>query len=228
MWVEAATRAGLDLSGFDPAAPLADRVEWAQTRGLGIAAVLSRFSSKMQHSTSSQVEECVTFAAWHEIYPPPEYVCVDEAVSGRKARRDGLERVKELLTECRAQILLVYKVSRLFRLAYKGYAFFQEELVEEGLRGISVSQGIDTRDEKTWKNLTYLHGIMDEMLLESIADHVRSGIKSLFLAGYTTGALTVGYRPVEVPGAAPTNRGRPRTMPQVVPEVAQLICQHYQ
>ena len=47
-------------------------------------------------------------------------------------------------------------------------------------------------------------GLMDEILLETIADHVRSGIKSLFVAGYATGALPVGYRPVEVPGARPT------------------------
>jgi hypothetical protein len=227
-WMEAATRAGLDLSGFDPDAPLADRIAWAQARGLGIAAVLSRYSSKMQHSTASQVEECVSFAAWHQIYAPPEYFCIDEAVSGRKARREGLDRVKQLLKERRAQILLVYKVSRLFRVAYKGYAFFQEELVEEGLRGISVSQGIDTRDEKTWKGLTCLHGLMDEMLLETIADHARSGLKSLFLLGYVTGALPVGYRPVEVPGAQRTNQGRPRRMQQVIPEVADRIRQHYE
>jgi DNA invertase Pin-like site-specific DNA recombinase len=227
LWTEAAGRAGLDLSGFDPAAPLADRVAWARARGLGIAAVLSRFSSKLQHSTAAQIEDCITFAAWHRLYTPPEYLCVDEAVSGRKARREGLDRVKQILKERRAETLLVFKVSRLFRVAYKGYAFFEEELVEEGLRGVSVSQGIDTRDEKTWKGLTYLHGIMDEMLLEAIADHVRSGIKSLFLAGYVTGALPVGYRPAEVPGARPTNRGRPRTMPQVVPEVAERIREHF-
>jgi hypothetical protein len=69
---------------------------------------------------------------------------------------------------------------------------------------------------------------MDEMLLETIGDHVRSGIKSLFLAGYVTGALSVGYRPVEVPGGRPTNRGRPRTMPQIIPEAANLIRQHYE
>jgi len=57
-WLEAAAKAGIDLSGFDPAASLADRIAWARQQGLGIATILSRFSSKLQHSTQSQVEDC--------------------------------------------------------------------------------------------------------------------------------------------------------------------------
>src|SRR5262245_56237583 len=87
-WVEAAGKAGVDLRGFRPDAPLAERLAWARGQGLEIAAVLSRFSTKLQHSTQTQVQENVEFAAWHRMYPPPEYVCVDEAVSGRKTRRD--------------------------------------------------------------------------------------------------------------------------------------------
>ena len=180
----------------------------------------------MQHSTQAQVEDEIEFAAWHEIYVRPEFICVDEAVSGRKMWRDGLIRCKLILEKRLAQTLLVFKVSRLFRVAYRGYAFFQEEIVEEGLRAVSVSQGIDTNHE-SWKKLAYLHGLMDEMLLETIADHVRSGLKSLAQMGYATGPLTVGYRPVEVPGAPPTNRGKPRTVPSVNPDVAKLIVQHY-
>ena len=70
--------------------------------------------------------------------------------------------------------------------------------------------------------------MMDEMLLDTIADHCRAGLKTLFQQGFTTGAIPVGYRRVEVPGAPLTNRGLPRTMPQVDPEVAKLIKQHYE
>src|SRR5262249_36955040 len=155
--------------------------------------------SKMSHSTQAQVEEAVTFAAWNKLYPPPEFINVDEGVTGRKLRRDGLDRCKRILEQRLAQTLLVFKVSRLFRGAHPGYAFFQEEIVDEGLRAISVSQGIDTRDEKTWKTLAHIHGLMDEMLIDTIADHVRSGLKSLARMGYVTGPLTVGYRPVDLP-----------------------------
>jgi site-specific DNA recombinase len=227
-WAEAAAKAGIDLSGFDPEAPLAKRLAWATQYGLDIATVLSRYSSKMQHSTADQVRDCVTFAAWHKQYPAPEFICVDEATSGRKDRRNGLERVKLILEDRLAHTLLVFKVSRLFRVAYKGFAFFQEQIVDKGLRAVSVSQGIDTTNDKIWKGLAYLHGLMDEMLLDTIADHVRSGLKGLFLAGCVTGALSVGYRPVVIPGAPPTNLGKPRTMPEADPVVASLIRQHFE
>ena len=128
-WVEAATKAGIDLTGFNPEAPLSERITWALSQGLEIGAILSRFSSKLQHSTASQVCDCAVFAAWHKIYGPPEFVCVDEAVSGRKSRRDGLDRIKLILKHKLASVLLVLKVSRLFRAAYKGYQFFNEEVV---------------------------------------------------------------------------------------------------
>ena len=177
-WVEEARKHGIDLSAFDPTASLEDRIAWALSLGLVIGCVLSRFSTKMQHSTTEQVQADIRFAAANKIYVPSEFISVDEGVSGRKSRRDGLERAKSILREKRARVLLVFKVSRLFRAAYRGFMFFQEDVVEEGLRAISVSQGIDTQDEKTWKQLTYLHGIMDEMLLTTIADHVRLGLNA--------------------------------------------------
>jgi DNA invertase Pin-like site-specific DNA recombinase len=227
-WVETAMKAGIDLTGFDPQAPLAERIAWAIQAGLEIAAVLSRFSSKLQHSTRAQVQCNVEYAGHHKMYVPPEFICVDEAQKGRRVRRDGLNRAREILHSRQAQTLLVFKVSRLLRTGYKSFQFVNEEIVEEGLRAVSTSQGIDTRDEKTWKALMYLHGMMDEMLLDTIADHCRAGLKSLFEQGYTTGALTVGYGCVAVPGAPLTNRKLPRTMPKVILEVAKLIKQHYE
>jgi DNA invertase Pin-like site-specific DNA recombinase len=222
-WIEAAKKAGINLTGFDPNAPLAERIAWAIQAGLDIAVVLSRFSSKFQHSTDAQVQYNVEYGAWHGLYTPPEFICVDEAEKGRRMRRDGLQRAKAILKGRQASVLLVFKVSRLLRTGYKSFQFVNEEVVEEGLRAISTSQGIDTLDEKTWKALMYMYGMMDDLLLDTIADHCRAGLRTLFQHGYVTGALPVGYRPVEVPGAPPTNRGRPRTIPQVVPEVATLM-----
>ena len=45
-WVEAAPRAGVDLTGFDADAPLEQRLSWALALGLLIGTVYSRFSSK--------------------------------------------------------------------------------------------------------------------------------------------------------------------------------------
>ncbi len=228
VWIETLQSRTLDVTGFDPNSALSDRLAWATAHGFLIGGVLSRFSSKLQQSTSAQVRENVVFAGSHRIYVPPEFVCVDEAVSGRKSRRDGLTRMTKLLKAKLVRVLLVFKVSRLFRVAYLGFKFFQEEIVEEDLRAISTSQGIDTADTKSWKHLAYLHGIMDEMLVGAIADHVRSGLADMFQRGYVTGGITIGYEGVEVPGAPLTKLGRPRRMPAVSKDTSKLIAEHFQ
>jgi DNA invertase Pin-like site-specific DNA recombinase len=227
VWIETANSRNIDIAGFDANAALSQRLAWATAHGFSIGGVLSRFSIDLQQSTTAQVRDNVQYAASHAIYVPPEYVCVDEAETGRKVRRDGLERMTTLLRSKRVQVLLVFKVSRLFRVGYRGLQYFKEELVEEGLRGISITQGIDTNDEKVWKQLMYMHGMMDEMLLDTIADHVRSGLGNLFRSGFVTGALTVGYEGVEVPGA-PTKRGLPRRIPAKCERTAQMILEHFQ
>lgn len=228
VFIDCAAKCGLDLFGFDPSASLAKRVAWAIAHGFEIGTILSRFSSKLQQSTTAQVHDCLQGATARRIYVPPEYICVDEGKSGRKVQRDGLNRAKQILASGTAKVLLVFKVSRLLRVAYLGFQFFNEEVVEEGLRAISVSQGIDTNDKETWKLLCYMHGIMDEMLLSAIADHSRSGLRNLFRDGYVSGALTLGYAGVEVPEARPTNMGKPRRMPATDPLVASIILQHYE
>lgn len=151
-WMDAATKARLDLSGFRSAAPLVERIAWAKCQGLEIAAVLARDSFTVQHSTADQVRENVEWAGEHQVYPPPEYVCVDEGVVGHKMRRDGLERAQKILQEHLARTLLVFDVSRLVRVTDDGYAFIKKVVVEEGLRAIAVNQGVDTGEE-IWKHL---------------------------------------------------------------------------
>lgn len=227
-WSEMAAVQNFDLTGFNPEATLETRIAWASAKGYEIGTIYSRFSTKLQHSTDDQVRENIQWAAKNRIYVPPELISVDEGVKGKRTQRAGLDRTKAILRERLAKVLLVYKASRLFRQAGKGYQFINEEVVEEGLRAVSVSQGIDTNDRKTWKLQLQIHGIMDDMLLDAIADHVRAGLTGLFLNNWTTGAIGIGYRRKEIPGAPLTNRERPRTMPEVDLEVAELIREHAQ
>lgn len=227
-WSEMAAVCNLDLSGFDPNATLEMRIAWAIAQGYEIGTIYSRFSTKLQHSTEDQVRECIQWAAKNRVYVPPELISVDEGVKGKQIQRAGLDRTKAILRERLARVLIVYKASRLFRLAGKGYQFINEDVVEEGLRAVIVSQGIDTIDLKTWKLQLQIHGIMDDMLLDAIADHVRSGLTGLFIKNWTTGAIGIGYRRKVISGAPLTNRERPRTMPEVDPEAAKLIREHAQ
>ena len=244
-WQDAAEKTDIALSGFDHRAPLDERIAWALEQRLDIGTVYSRFSSKRQHSTGDQVKTCVEHAVAKGIYCPPELACVDEAQRGYRTRRDGLNRMLMILKNRYATVLLVFKASRLYRQAFKGYQLIQQEVVEEDLRAISVTQGIDTADTKAWKMLFQVHGIVDDLVVEATADHVRAGLKGLFARGYTVGALPVGYRRKELPNAPVTNRGLTRTVPEVdrkspdqsdqtdteasaiEPDVAQMIVEHY-
>ncbi|NQT40157.1 MAG: recombinase family protein [Planctomycetes bacterium] len=226
-WREAAERTGSDLSSFDPNSPLDERIAWALKQGLEIGTVYSRYSSKRQHSTPDQVRTCVQHAAQKGIYCPPEYACADEAQRGYRTRREGLDRMLAILKNRCATVLLVFKASRLYRQAFKGYQLIQQEVVEEGLRAISVTQGIDTADTKAWRMLFQVHGIVDDMVIEATADHVRAGLRGLFAHGYTVGALPVGYHRKELPNAPLTNRGLARTVPETDPEAAEMIREHF-
>lgn len=225
-WSEMAASHNTDLKKFDPQLPLETRIAWASENDLEVGTIYSRFSTKLQHSTDDQVRENIQWAAKNRIYVPSELISVDEGVKGKRMQRAGLDRTVAILRSRLAKVLIVYKASRLFRQAGKGYQFINEEVVEEGLRAVSVSQGIDTNDRKTWKLQLQIHGIMDDMLLDAIADHVRSGLTGLFLNNWTTGAIGIGYRRKVIPNAPLTNRQRPRTMPEVDPEAANLIQEH--
>jgi len=227
-WRESAERSGIDLRGFDSSAPLEERIACALSIGLVIGLIYSRYSSKQQHSTDDQVRTCVQHAAAKGIYCPPEYVSADEGQRGYYTRRLGLDRTLLILKHTAASVLLVFKASRLYRQAFKGYALIQQEVVEEGYRAISVTQGIDTADTKAWKMLFQVHGMVDDMVVEATADHVRAGLKGLFSRGYTVGALPIGYRRKELPSGPLTNRGLPRTVPEIDPEVARQIVEHFE
>jgi site-specific DNA recombinase len=225
-WLEAARAAGVDLTHFDPDATLESRIAWALSLGLLIATVYTRFSGKNQHSTDDQARAVVQFAARNAMYVPPELISVDEGTTGRRIRRDGLDRLKAILKAHRASVMLVFKASRLFRQAGEGFRLINDHVVEEGLRAISVSQGIDTDDRRSWKLQLVLHGLADEMLLDAIADHCREGLIGLFLKGWSVGAHGVGYHAVEISDAPKTNLGKPRTGPAVHTKTAELIVRH--
>lgn len=129
VWEEMAVHAGLDVTGFQPSSSFAERVAWAVGRGLSVASALSRYSNKLSHSTEAQVLDNTRYAASHKMYLPPELICVDEAITGRRKRRDGVARMEGILKEKLAGVLLVYKISRLFRSMHQGLRFINEEVV---------------------------------------------------------------------------------------------------
>lgn len=225
-FMETARKLGISLDGFDASASLEERLGWAKRAGLKPGAALSRFSTDLQQSTATQVLQCVRKATELRIFIPVEFLCVDEAVSGKVSRRPGLNRLRYLSEWGLIEAVSLFNLSRLYRNAMKSCLFVAENLVEEGIRCFAAAQDFDT-DSSRWKLVLHIHGIVDELQLDSTSEHVRAGLGNLFRHGNTTGPTTVGYEAVEVEGP-PTKRGLPRTAPRVVEKWAELIRQHAQ
>jgi len=226
-WLSAADAAELKRKGFNPHASFADRIAWMLLHGYTIGVACARYSHELSRSTVDQIVEIMIFTARKKIYVPPEFVCVDEAVTGKKSRRAGLDRAKWLLSSGVATVFAVFKLSRLLRTCYKSVGFIQEEVVDQGLRAISVTQNVDTDDKGNWRKLTYLYGLMDETLLTSIGDHVRSSLKTLASNGYSIGAMTAGFDRVVVEGPQTKAKG-PRTKPAVNERFREMLNRHVQ
>ena len=107
-WQEQAEKAGVDLTSFDLAASLAERMDWARGIGLDVATVYACSNRRHPQPVADQVWECTTFAATNRLYVPPELVSTDEGVSGH---RSGLTRLKAILDGQHATVLLVSSIS---------------------------------------------------------------------------------------------------------------------
>lgn len=62
-WKAKAKETNVNIQGLDLDAPLSERIAWALAQGLKIGCVLSRYSSKLQHSTTAQAMDCAEYAA---------------------------------------------------------------------------------------------------------------------------------------------------------------------
>jgi len=225
---DAALKEGIDLTDFDPEAPLHQQIAWAEARGLSIGCTYLRFSTKIQHSSEDQLRENIFAAARLKVFIPPHLICLDEAKKGRSTRRVGLSRLKAILQCGCSLVLVLFKLSRLHRNSYKGYEFIAERVVENGHRVIIFNDGIDSIDKRAWKAQVQLRGILDDMYVDSLIDHVKAGLVGLFEKRWTVGPHGIGYRSKILPDAPLTNLGKQRTMPEIDPVAAKLIRQHFE
>jgi hypothetical protein len=135
--------------------------------------------------------------------------------------------VKAILAAKLAKAFLVFKLSRLGRIAHMALAFMSINVVSKGIRGIIVGEAIDTADARGWRLLTTIRAGLDEDSVEVIGDHVREGQITLFLDAGITGALPVGYRPEPVPDAPKTRRGLTRCTIAIDEKAAAMIRDHF-
>lgn len=72
----------INLTDFDPSAPLSNRINWARGKGLLIGSVFTRRSVAPSKSLAFSVRRCLAAAVAHAIYVPPEWVFVAATSNG--------------------------------------------------------------------------------------------------------------------------------------------------
>lgn len=187
-----------------------------------IGAAYARFSTRFQDSIADQLRSILQDAVRLDIYIPREYVFFDLAVRGFQDRRPGLMALRKMLEAGNIQTLMVFTTSRLYRRAYKCLQFVEEDLVEQGIRGIFVKSHIDTADGDNWRTTLQALANLDEAQVRVYGAHINASHEGLFDRQMVHTTLSLGYTGEIVEGEL-TRRQRPRRRIIIDPESAQWI-----
>lgn len=181
-----------------------------------LCASYARFSSDMQRdeSISDQQRKCHEKAAanGHAISRQLEFS--DQAVSGTKRHRDGLDAMLAAAEAGKLQVLYFHSLSRLSRESVITLPLLKQLVYNYGVRVISVTEGIDS-DDTAWELIAHIMSIVHEQYLKDLAENVLRGQEGAVLAGLSVGDYCFGYTSAPVPGTEQGRRGRntkPRKM----------------
>jgi DNA invertase Pin-like site-specific DNA recombinase len=169
----------------------------------------ARFSSDMQRdeSIADQRRKCAEKAAvnGHAITPDLEFS--DEAVSGTKRDRDGLNAMLAAAREGKFTVLYFHSLSRLSRESVITLPLLKDLVYNCNVRVISVTEGIDS-SVNGWEMNAHLMSIVHEHYLKDLAANVLRGQEGAVLAGFAVGDHCFGYCTEAVAGSERNRRGR--------------------
>ncbi len=191
-----------------------------------VGAIYARFSSDGQDSVVDQVSEMLAEAERMSVHVPLEHIYYDLAERGQKDRRPGKLRFVAAVERKAFGVALFFHTSRLFRKANRSLAFVEERLVDNGIRGVFVKQGIDTADGDRWRMALQMYSMIDEFSVKQTADGIRAANAGRFDRGLVYSNLPVGY------GGTPTGtvgtQGRPDRRIVVDPAAADWVRRIFQ
>ncbi len=173
-----------------------------------IGAAYARMSTEMQNEKSpdDQVRVCRERARGDRAAIPDENVFIDRAVSGTKPDRDALAALKAAAKAKRFSVLYFEDLSRLGRESTH-LMFLLKELVYDGIRVISVNEGIDSAND-SWHILATILGLQHEQYVRDLGHRVRRGQAGAVLDNLSAGDICFGYASEPIPGSEKTRRGR--------------------
>jgi len=198
----------------------------------GDAASYSRFSSELQSTDSihSQQRLCRDRAAQngHRISSDLEFT--DEAVSGTKLRRAGLDALLGAAAAGKFKVLYFYSLSRLARESVISMPMLKQLVHNHKVRVISVSEGVDS-EQGGWDLLATLLSMQHERYISDLSQNVLRGQENALLNNYSVGDYCFGFRSKPAPDGQQSGRGRhakPRMVYAIDQETAQWVHQIFE
>jgi DNA invertase Pin-like site-specific DNA recombinase len=174
------------------------------------AAIYVRYSSANQRpeSIDDQISSCKNLATKRGFATDESLVFSDEATSGARTDRKGLETLLAAASARRFDVVLVDDLSRLARDNYLMLSLIAE-LHFNGVRVISVADGLDTGDEDAKLGIQ-IRGIFNELQLSDLKKKTLRGQIGQKKRGFIAGEATFGYRSTPVGTVRMDKKGRPR------------------
>ncbi len=174
------------------------------------AAIYARYSSENQRpeSIEDQISACRRLAVQRGFAVLDDHIYSDQAQSGARRDRLGLSAIIAAGQQGHFDIVLVDDLSRLARDNYLMLSVIAE-LHFEGLRVVSVADGLDSDDEEATLGIQ-IRGIFNELQLQDLRKKTLRGQIGQKERGFSVGERTFGYRSVPVGTIRMDKKGRPR------------------
>lgn len=187
-----------------------------------VAASYARYSSDQQReeSIADQERKCQEKAEELGVRILPEFAYRDEAVSGTKLKRQGLDAMLRDAEAGEFQVLFFHSLSRLSRESVITMPMLKQLVYTWKVRIVSVTEGVDSARDG-WDVIAAIMSLLHERYIKELSGNVFRGQEGAVLAGYSVGDYRFGYRSEPVPGSEQTRKGKhakPR-MVYVVDEV---------
>ena len=174
------------------------------------AAVYARYSSENQRpeSIDDQVSACRRLAKERSLTISDDHIYADEAQSGARSDRPGLAALLAAAPSREFDVVLVDDLSRLARDNHLMLSIIAE-LHFEGVRIVSVADGLDSTDEESTLAIQ-VRGIFNELQLRDLKKKTLRGQIGQKERGFFVGEKTFGYRSVPIGEVRMDKKGRPR------------------
>ncbi len=174
------------------------------------AAIYARYSSENQRpeSIDDQISACRKLAKQQSITISNDQIYSDQAQSGARSDRPALAALLAAAHTAEFDVVLVDDLSRLVRDNHLMLSIIAE-LSFEGIRVISVADGLDSDDEESTLAIQ-VRGIFNELQLRDLKKKTLRGQIGQKERGFFVGEKTFGYRSVPVGEMRMDKKGRPR------------------